>query len=164
MHALLVRKYEYWKTNICIVMMSHLAGSDFPRAAQRNSSNLAQSHLGETKSGGICCTSEHAPSLNDGRRRPRMQQAAASAHAADRSGRVAAKIRRRVNNENKRATEAADRRPTVATGAPPPKERQIHNMTAALSPPLSKLGKLLHGASMPSACPCSQTLFFFLHS
>ena len=61
------------------------------------------------------------------------------------------KNKRGVNAENKRATEAADERAAAAAGGK-------YHTTAALSPPLSKLGKLLHRPSMPSASPRSLTL------
>lgn len=79
-----------------------------------------------------------------------MQQGTLSTFSVDWTGRV-------VERAQTQRTKEPQKQPTRGLQRPQGVDGEC-NTTAALSPPLSKLGKLLHRPSMPSASPRSLTL------
>lgn len=86
---------------------------------------------------------------HDGRRRLWMQQASLSTFSVDWRGRVVGKERERRKHREQKSHRGSQQEGYSSHRALDGK----YNTTAALSPPLSKLGKLLHRPSMPSASP-----------
>lgn len=119
----------------------------------------AQLHLNKTKSReAVAYLSMRLWALchHDSRRRLWMQQATLSTLSVDWSGRVAEKERERRKHREQKSHRASQQEGYSNHRAMDGK----YNTNEALSPPLSKLGKLLHWQSMPSTSLRSLTLFY----